>query len=166
MSIDDLKSLLDGFDPASLLPELDTVVGKVALAARIAVMIGPVILLALGLIYLLAAPREANYYIGYRCYYGMGSVEAWRFTQRLAGLVWGGLGLVLSIVMLLICGSFARLPVMDMLWKAGRCLLWEAGLIAAACITINSLVAARYDANGARRKAKGRRSAEKRRRTK
>lgn len=167
MNIDALKSLLEGFDPASLLPELDSVVGRVAFAARIAVMAGPVILLVLGLIYLLAAPREANYYIGYRCYYGMGSVEAWRFTQRLAGLVWSGLGLVLSIVMLLICGGFAKLPVMDMLWKAGTCLLWEAGLIAAACITVNCLVASRYDAGGARRHpGREKRPAARRKRTK
>ena len=53
MTIEDLKTLMDEFDPAVLLPELDTVVGKVELVARIAVLAGPVILLLLGLAYLL-----------------------------------------------------------------------------------------------------------------
>lgn len=151
MSIDDIKSLLDGFDPAALLPELNTVVGKMAFVSRIAVLAGPIILLFLGLIYLFASPREANYYVGYRCYFGMGSVEAWRFAQRIAGMVLGALGLILTGVMLLICAGFSELPVMDMLWKAGKCLLWEVGLIAAACIAVNVLVATSYDANGTRR---------------
>ena len=47
MTIEDLKTLMDEFDPAVLLPELDTVVGKVELVARIAVLAGPVILLLL-----------------------------------------------------------------------------------------------------------------------
>ena len=49
LSIDSIKELMDGFDPAALLPELDTVFGKLELVCRIAVMIGPVLLLLLGL---------------------------------------------------------------------------------------------------------------------
>ena len=102
MTIDDFKALMDGFDPASLLPELDTLIGKLALVARIAVLIGPVMLLVMGLLYFFASPKEANYHFGYRCYYGMGSVQAWQFTQHLAGIVWGALGLILGIVMLVV----------------------------------------------------------------
>lgn len=154
MSIEDFKGLMDEFDPASLLPELDTVMDKIAFIARIAVLVGPVILLVMGLIYLLAAPKEANYTLGYRCYYGMGSVEAWRFTQRIAGMVFGTLGLVLSVVMFLISGKFAGMEAMDLLWKAIYCLLWEAGLVAAACIGINITAATYFDGKGyPRRKA-------------
>mgnify|MGYP002517907876 CR=1 FL=1 len=45
MSIEDFKTLMDEFDPASLLPELDTVIGKIAFIARIAVLVGPIVLL-------------------------------------------------------------------------------------------------------------------------
>ena len=151
MTIEDLKTLMDEFDPAVLLPELDTVVGKVELVARIAVLAGPVILLLLGLAYLLVSPKEANYHFGYRCYFGMGSVEAWRFSQRLAGAVWAVLGLVLSVVMLLICNGFAGQEIMDILGSAVKCLLWEVGVVAVSCLVINGLVAARYDAKGYRR---------------
>ena len=93
MTIEDFKGLMDDFDPASLLPELDTVMGKIALIARIAVLIGPAVLLVMGLVYIFASPKEANYTLGYRCYFGMGSVEAWRFTQKLAGIAFVALGL-------------------------------------------------------------------------
>ena len=73
MTIDDFKGLMDAFDPASLFPDLDVLIDKIPLIARIAVLIGPVILLVMGLLYLFASPKEANYYFGYRCYYGMGS---------------------------------------------------------------------------------------------
>lgn len=152
MNIDDLKTLMDQFDPASLLPELDTVMGKIAFIARIVVLVGPIVLLVMGLLYLFLSPKEANYIFGYRCYYGMGSVEAWRFTQRIAGMVWGVLGLVLTIVMVLISGGFAEMAVMDLLWKAVYCMLWEAGLVAVSCLGINAAAAAFFDGKGARRR--------------
>lgn len=148
MSIDDFKTLMDEFDPASLLPELDTVIGKIALVARVAVLVGPVVLLVMGLLYLFAAPKEANYHFGYRCYHGMGSVEAWRFTQRLAGIVLGAMGLVLGAVMLLISGSFGRMETIELLWRAIYCVLVEVGLAAVACVGINIAVMARFDSKG------------------
>lgn len=152
MSIDDFKGLMDEFDPASLLPELDTIIGKIAFVARIAVLIGPIVLLVMGLLYLFLSPKEANHYLGYRCYYGMGSVEAWRFTQQLAGIVFGAMGLVLTAVMLLISGSFGRMETMDLLWKAVYCVLWEAGLVAVACLAINTVAMIRFNSRGELRK--------------
>ena len=154
MSIEDFKGLMDAFEPASLLPELDTVIGKLALLARIVVLIGPAAVLLMGLVYLFAVPKEANYYIGYRCYYGMGSVEAWRFTQRLAGIVFAALGLVTGIAMLLISGGFAAMDTMDLLWRAVYCVLFEAGSMAVACLSINIVVALRFDGKGNERKKK------------
>ena len=63
-----IKQLMDGFDPAQLLPDLSQLFGSLAGVCRVCVMIGPIVLLALGLAYLLFAPKEANYYFGYRCY--------------------------------------------------------------------------------------------------
>ena len=157
MSIEDFKGLMDGFEPASLLPELDPILDKFAAILRIVVLIGPVALLVMGLLYLFAAPKEANHYVGYRCYYGMGSVEAWRFTQRLAGIVWSALGLALSIAMVVVSGSFAGMPTMDLLWKAVCCVALEAGLMAVACIAINTAAAVRFDSKGNERRKKARR---------
>ena len=113
-----------------------------------------VILLILGLCYLFLSPKEANYYFGYRCYFGMGSVRAWRFTQRLAGLVLGGLGLILTVVMLVISGSFASMEVTDMVWKALDCLIWQVILTLLGTLAINITAAARFDRRGEYRKKK------------
>lgn len=157
MSIDDFKVLMDEFEPAALLPELDSILGKFAFAARIVVLVGPVLLLLMGLLYIFASPKEANHYVGYRCYYGMGSVEAWRFTQRLAGIVFTSLGLVLAVVMLLMSAGFAKLETMDLLWKAVYCVGAEAVLAAAACIGVNITAAIRFDSKGNERKKKKKR---------
>lgn len=151
MSIDSIKEILDGFDPASLLPDLTTVVGKVELIARIAVIIGPIVLLVLGALYCFASPKEANYHFGYRCYFGMGSIDAWRFTQRLAGMVWGALGLVLTVVMLIVCGSFRGMEIMPMITKAAVALVWQAALTGISALAVNIVVMTQFDAKGEHR---------------
>ena len=151
-SFEDIKVLMDNFDPASLLPDLTSLVGKVEFVTRLAVLIGPIVLLVMGLLYFFAAPKEANYHFGYRCYFGMGSEEAWRFTQRFAGLVWAVLGLVMSIVMLILTGSFGGKPIMDIIGSGVKCLIWEIGITAVSILVINVMVMVRYDRKGLRRK--------------
>lgn len=152
LDIESIKGMMDAFDPASLLPDLSKFLGSLATVCRVAVMIGPVILLVLGLAYLFLSPKEANYYFGYRCYFGMGSVRAWRFTQRLAGLCLGGLGLVLTILMAIITSGYSSMDVMDMVWNAVSCLVWEAVLALIATLAINLTAMARFDARGEYRK--------------
>ena len=154
LDVASIKEMMDGFDPASLLPELDSLLELAVRLSRFAIFIGPVILLGMGLAYLFLSPKEANYYFGYRCYFGMGSVHAWRFTQRLAGILYGGLGLVLVILMFLISGSFARMEVTDMVWKAVDCLVWQAVAVVLATLVINLSAAARFDRKGEFRKKK------------
>lgn len=154
LDFDSIKEVMDAFDPAALLPEMESIFELLVPICRIAVLIGPVILLALGLAYLLLAPKEANHYFGYRCYFGMGSIHAWQFSQRLAGIVLGSLGLILTGVMIAITGSFAEMEAMDMVWKAVRCLAWEAGLALAATLFINFTVMICYDSRGAFRAQK------------
>ena len=115
---------------------------------RVAVMIGPVIALILGLAYLFLAPKEANYYFGYRCYFGMGSVRAWRFTQRIAGMILGGLGLILTVIMAIVTAGYGSMDSMDMVWSAVNCLIWEAVLLLIGTIAINLIAMANFDAKG------------------
>ncbi len=154
LDIASIKELMDGFDPAALLPELSEIFGSLTTVCKFAVMAGPVILLILGLAYLFFSPKEANYYFGYRCYFGMGSVHAWRFTQRLAGLLFSALGLILTIVMLVISGSFGAMEVTDMVWKALDCLVWQAVLTVVVTLGINIAAAVRFDRKGEYRKKK------------
>ena len=154
LDLSSIKELMDAFDPASLLPELDTITGWVDLVARIAVMAGPIVILVLGLAYLLISPKEANHYFGYRTWFGMGSVEAWRFTQRLAGIVLGLLGLGLTAVMFFIVNGFGSLAIMDMMAKAVVCLLWEVGLTAVCCLGINLTAMLVFNSKGDFRRKK------------
>ena len=156
MDLESIKEMMDGFDPATLLPELDQVFSTMALVCRVAVLVGPIVLLALGLAYLFLSPKEANYYFGYRCYYGMGSVQAWRFTQRLSGIVLGGLGLILTGVMLVVSGGFAGMQTMDMAWRALGCVILEAVLTAVAVLTVNGVVTLTFDRRGEYRNRKKR----------
>ena len=147
-----IKEMMDAFDPAALLPDLSSVVGLVTTLAKYAVLAGPLVLLALGLAYLFLSPKEANYKFGYRCYFGMGSVEAWRFTQRLAGIAWAVLGLALTVVMIFITGSYGAKDVVTVVDSAVTCLIWEIGLALASGLIINLIVALTFNSKGAPRK--------------
>ena len=152
LDIESIKELMDAFDPASLLPELGDIFSIITTICQIAVMVGPILLLVLGLAYLFFSPKEANYYFGYRCYFGMGSVEAWRFTQRLAGIVLGLSGLILSGIMLLLSAGFPDMTPVEMVWRAFWCLIWQAviALLANGGIWLAAFL--RFDARGNFRK--------------
>lgn len=143
-----LVDLINNFDPASLLPKVDSVLGWIELAIRLCVMVAPVIMLVFGLTYWFLPAKEANHEAGYRFYFGMGSVDAWRFTQKLAGIAWTALGLILSVVMFFISSGFRGMEGTEMLDTAVACILWEIGLIAVVCLTINIILIIRYDRKG------------------
>ena len=152
LDLSSIKAMMDGFDPASLLPDLSRMFDSLAPVCRIAVMIGPLVMLVLGLCYLFLAPKEANWYFGYRCYFGMGSVYAWHFTQRLAGLLFTGLGAVLTAVLFIITGRFAYMEVTAMVWQALECMVAEAIAALAAVLTVNITTALRFNRKGQHRR--------------
>ena len=154
MDLEAIKGLLDGFELGSLLPDLGTLLGKLELVMRLLVVAGPVVMVVMGLLYFFAAPKEANHHFGYRCYFGMGSVDAWRFTQRVAGVTWMGLGAVLTVVMLMISTGFGEKNAIDMVTAAIICVLWEAGLILLASLAIRSIVTLRFNRHGEYRSKK------------
>ena len=152
--IETLKKLVNEFDLANFIPEVDSILGWVETLVRIFVMAAPICILAFGLFFLFLPPKEANHSAGYRTYFGMGSVEAWRFTQRLAGIVWSALGLILTVVMFLVIGGYRNMDAMEMVNSAVVCVLWEIGSITAGCLGINITAAVLFDKNGARRPKK------------
>jgi len=154
MDLDALKGLLDGFDLAKFLPDITSLLGWMEVLLRLAVMAAPLIVLALGLIYLLAPPKEANYSLGYRFWWSMASLESWQFTHRVAGIAFSAVGLILTVVMALLCNGFRGMEPMDMAWLAGKCLLWQIGILAAVCIVIDIVVVIVFDHRGFRRREK------------
>lgn len=152
--IESLKTLINEFDFAKFLPEIDSILGWVVIFARLCVIAAPIALLFFGLWYLLLPPKEANHRAGYRFYFGMGSVEAWRFTQKVSGIAWTALGLILTVVMVLISNGFQDMDPMVMLDKAVVCILWELGLIFVSRLIIDLMLVCRYDRKGNLRFAK------------
>ena len=146
--MDRLAELVANFDIANILPKLDSFLGWMELLIRLAVMAGPILVLVFGCIYFFMPPKEANHSLGYRFYWGMGSVQAWRFTQRIAGTVWSVLGGVLTAIMLIITFVFGALNTMDIANTAITCVVWELILIGLSCVFINTVVYKRYDRKG------------------
>ena len=151
--IDFVKNLLgDGFDPTALLPDLWAIFDNLDVALRVVVLAGPLCLLGLGLLYLLAAPKQANHLLGYRLFWGMASEEAWQYTQKAAGLVWLALGLGMTVAMAFICNSYRDMAWEAMLLSALISVLVELLLVFVSKLLINALVVLRFDLQGSRRK--------------
>ncbi len=150
--VDFIKEIIGGMDPTVLLPELSTLFAQLDSVLRVLVLVGPLCLLGLGLLYLLAPPAEANHSFGYRHFWGMSSVESWQFTQQIAGLVWTGLGLVLTIVMAFICNGYRDMAVEAMVLSALTAVVVELVLVWLSTILINALVVFQFDRRGDRRK--------------
>ena len=152
--IEKMKQLVNEFDFANFIPEVDSILGWVETLVRFFVMAAPICILVFGLFFLFLPPKEANHRAGYRTYFGMGSVEAWRFTQFLAGIVWSALGLILTIVMVLVINGFREMDAMEMVNRAIVCVLWEIGSIALCCLGINITTLVIFDRKGTRRSTK------------
>jgi uncharacterized membrane protein YedE/YeeE len=154
--IEQMKQLVNEFDFANFIPAVDSILGWIELLVRLFVMAAPVCILVFGLWFLFLPPKEANHRAGYRTYFGMGSVEAWRFTQFLAGVVWSAVGLILSVVMLLVTNGYREMDMMDMVNNAIVCVLWEIGCIVLCCLGINITALVVFDRKGVRRSKKRR----------
>ncbi len=152
--MDLIKEVIGGLNPATLLPDLFGAFAHLDVALRVLVMVGPLCLLGLGLLYLLAPPAEANHLFGYRPYWAMSSVDAWQYTQKTAGLVWTCMGFILTVVMGLICNGYRDMSWNAMLLSAFISVLVELGLIIVSIFAINTLVVMQFDFHGDRRSEK------------
>lgn len=150
--MDALMDLLGGLqDPESLLPDLNTLFADLVPVIRFALLLGPIVLLVLGLTYLLLAPKEANYTLGFRCWWGMNSVEVWQFTQKFAGTVWTVMGLVLGGLGLFTGMGYEAMPADLMLADALSAILWQLGAVIVSFVVINLTLIILFDTRGSRR---------------
>lgn len=147
-----ITAIFEKIDLTKLVPQMDTLLGKVQSITSVALLAGPVLMLVLGLWYFFLPPKEANHRAGFRTWFGMGSVEAWRFTQRLAGIVWGGLGLILAAVMAILCLGFGGKTLDQVVNTAFLALIWQVVLALVAYIAICLTVTIRYDSSGKKRR--------------
>ena len=132
----------------AIIPKLDTLIGDMRTWMSLALIIGPVLFIVTGLFYLFLAPPEANHKLGYRTYFGMGSVAAWKFTQKLAGIVWGALGVVMAVVAIIGCIIMLAQSPTDASSTALVIVILEAISALLALLAIELTVLIRYDING------------------
>ncbi len=147
----DIITGIFNLDFAALVPELGSFLGFLRGILVLAVLAGPIAMVVLGALYLFKPAPEANFTYGFRTYYGMGGTEAWRFAQKIAGLIFGGLGAALFIVMFVVILCFAK-SLLTMAQTALICLICQAVIILVARMVISIWVGTYFDKDGYRKK--------------
>ena len=138
-------------DLGKLIPDLSKVTGWVQWLISLAVRVGPVCILLLGLIYLLIPPKGANRKAGYRTYFGMGSVKAWRWTQLIAGVIMTVTGLILTLIAYKAVGKFGEMDLMAMGEKAFSLIKTQVICALVIYVFMFLLTAVLFDRKGERR---------------
>ena len=150
-----LMSIFESFDFGIIgekLPSAEALMDGLTGWMRLFVLLGPLLLLGFGIFYLFFAPKEANHTLGYRFFYAKSRVEVWQHAQRLAGVVYAGLGGLLLIIIGLISLRFGKLVAPDMVWLAVKCLIWEVVLAIVGTLAVDIVIVVLYDYKGAPRK--------------
>ena len=135
-----------------IVPKLNTLLSDIRLWIGLLLYVGPVLLIVLGLFFIFLSPKEANHRLGYRSIYGMGSVPAWRFSQKLGGMVLGGLGLVLLIMALIVSATVSGKELNDVMETVFTWLIVQASGTLLAYIGVEITLIVRYDLAGNLRK--------------
>jgi len=144
----DLITNLFDMDLASLVPDMPVVLGTVGFLLVLAILTGPILLVTMGALYLFKPAPEANFKYGFRTYYGMGSIQAWQFSQKIAGLAFAGLGVPLLLVMLIVALTFIGKDLFRIATTATICLLVQAVLTLIARLTVAILCGIYFDKDG------------------
>jgi len=151
--MDFISKLLD-MDFGAMVPPLDTVLTGIRIVLSVFLLAGPVIMLLLGGAYLLLAPPEANYRFGFRTYFGMGSVEAWKYSQKVAGIAFAAVGLILTVIMIVVISDFGDMDAFQMAETTLTYLLWQAGAALLVRLVVAILCAVFFNPDGTRRREK------------
>ena len=143
-----ITAFLESFDIAKLLPELGAFISDLRFWAGLFMLIGPLVMLGLGVWYFFLPTKEANHHVGFRTHYGMGSVKAWRYSQRLVGMVYMILGGALTVVMIIFIIILSAGEPMTMATTAFILLIIQALAALAAWIALQLLIGKRFDKDG------------------
>jgi len=138
-------------DFTGFVPELGGFMVTVKLLMVLAMLAGPILLVTFGLLYMFKPKKYANYRFGFRTYFGMGSVDAWKYTQKLAGFIYMCLGGVLTLAMIIVNLVLIGKDTLTLLTTAAICLVIEVILTGLAVLALNIFLIIRYDRDGYRR---------------
>lgn len=148
--MDFITKLFD-MDLSALVPEMPVFLGSIRTILILALLVGPVVLLVLGAMYLIKPAPEANFKYGFRTYFGMGSVEAWKYSQKIAGIAYGVSGVLLLIAMFVVILNFGGKDLMQISGIVIFCLLCQSALALLARWIVAILAWFYFDKDGNRR---------------
>lgn len=117
----------------------------------LAVLVIPVVMLILGLIGLICPPKEPNWLIGYRTRRAMGTEESWFFAQKLRGILWSVLGLIMLIPSIVVRGLMKSGSLDFMCRMVITYCLVQAGILLLTILAMRIVMLVRYDRQGQRR---------------
>ena len=152
MSILSLSGFFETLDPTQLMPPAGAMLTISVILIIISLLVGPVLMLLAGLKYLKTPSPLPNFKTGFRTYFGMGSKQAWDYTQRLAGLLWTCLGAFLCLAMVIICLIFIGKNPALIAFIALISMIVQASLTVIAWATVTILATVNFDKQGQRRK--------------
>ena len=139
-------------DFTGFVPELGGFMVTVKLLMVLAMLAGPILLVTFGLLYMFKPKKYANYRFGFRTYFGMGSTEAWQYTQRIAGLAYTIVGGVLFVAMIVVFCFFGKRDLLQNVTTAAICLGVQALALLITRIVISILASVYFDGFGDRRR--------------
>ena len=139
-------------DLSWLVPEIGGFMVTVKFLMGLSMLVGPLLLIVYGLLYMFKPAEHANYRFGYRTYFGMGSTEAWQYTQRIAGLVYTALGGALFVAMIVVMCFFGKRELLQNVTTAAICLGVQAVALLITRLVIAILVSVYFDSFGDRRR--------------
>lgn len=143
-----MGKLLDALDISAFVPKLGFLLAVFWFVLIAAVLLPPAFLLIKGYFCYFVAPHKRENKWAFRTFFCNKSEAAWQFTQKCAGLVFGGLGAVLALVMLIVCIVTAFFGLSVMARVAVICLIWEIALTVLAYIAVMLAGLVVYDNNG------------------
>ncbi len=150
----DLNDLMGGLDLGKLLPELGQLLGKLETWVHLSLFIIPFVMSVLGIWYLFFPPKEANRHVGFRSLFAMGSPQAWRYAQKLAGIAWGGVGIVLLVLMLIVTVVTKNTPLNALVPTAIIWLIIQLALVLVCYVAVQAVLASKFDYQGKKRPEK------------
>lgn len=138
----------DNFGVYDLLPEMGGFLGDIRFYLCLFLLLVPVIMVIMGALRFFRPAAEANHSVGYRTFFGMGSVYAWRVTQWVSGVVFLGVGGLLLLLAIIQCFVMGSKEVGDAVTNMYTWLIVEGVGLILSIVAVEVVIGLQFDKNG------------------
>ena len=138
----------DNFGINDLLPEMGAFLGDIRFYLCLFLLLTPLLMAGMGALRFFKPAEEANRSVGYRTFFGMGSVYAWRVTQWVSGIVFMGIGGLLLLLAIIQCFVMGAKEVGDAVVNMYTWLIVEGVALVVAVLAVEIVIALQFDKEG------------------